>query len=363
MKIVSISFVPIEYIGVKKKLDSQYEAFQDCSDESDYFRFSGDGYFFNDKLLLKTSIGNKYLRKIQDVFIFIKILRSLPKDVDLIYIRYMRITPWFFFFLRKLKLNCKNLVLEIPSYPYDKEYPNKDILSFSDNFFRTKLDRFVDLITYYGDEFDSIFGVKCLRITNGVSLSDNPLIVKDSIESGRALNFVAVANLAKWHGYDCFLNSIAIYVNKYSQDIHFHIIGSGAELTELVELTSKLNIDKNVTFHGPKSGKELDLLYNKMDVAICSLGLYRIGHDLLSPLKPAEYIARGLPIVLANNDDRFCGSENFIYRAPNNDSLLDVKSIIEWYLNNDKAPSEIRKYAQDNLTWNQQLYKVIKKIV
>lgn len=363
MNICHISFVPVSYLGVKKKIDAQVRAFEEQGNKVSYYRYEKDGFYCNDIRISKLCTPNKYIRKLYELLIFPRILGLMKNNNDCAYVRYMRISPWFYFFLIFLKRKVKKLVVEIPSYPYDKEYLRFDLIGFSDRFFRTRLKGIVDLFIYYGKEVSKIFDIDCLKIENGICKKDNPLINReDKSFNNNCLHLIAVANFAHWHGYDRLLYSLS----KEKDDGHhekwrLHLVGSGYEINKLKNLTYQLGLDNIVTFHGPKWGTELDSLYNSMHIAICSLGLYRIGQDRLSPLKPAEYVARGLPIVLANNDERF-KEEDFVFRCPNDDSIVNLNSIYEWYCNMTISKESIRDYAIRNLTWDKQVIRIINKI-
>ncbi|HAS8515458.1 TPA: glycosyltransferase [Vibrio vulnificus] len=363
MNICHISFVPVSYIGVKKKIDAQVRAFEEQGNKVSYYRYEKDGFYCNDLRISKLCTPNRYIRKIYELLIFFRILRLTEHNHDFAYVRYMRISPWFYFFLIVLKRKVKKLVVEIPSYPYDKEYFRADLIGFSDRFFRVKLKGIVDLFVYYGKHVHKIFDIDCLKIENGICKKENPLINReDKCFNKTSLHLIAVANFAHWHGYDRLLYSLSKEKdNGHQEKWRLHLVGSGNEINKLKNLTCKLGLDNIVTFHGPKWGEELDNLYNSMHIAICSLGLHRIGQDRLSPLKPAEYVARGLPIVLANHDERF-KDEDFVFRCPNDESLIELKSIYDWYWNMTISKESIRDYAIRNLTWDKQIVRIINKI-
>ena len=75
-----------------------------------------------------------------------------------------------------------------------------------------------------------------------------------------------------------------------------------------------------------------------------------------------EYCAKGLPLVVGYDDTSFSRDLSFYYQVSNDESLLDMEKIIEWYRNLKVIPEEIRKYAADNLTWDKQMKKVIDNI-
>lgn len=354
MNILSINFVPEKFIGVKNKIKSQNKCFKEHADNFYAAEYFGNEFLINESVIAKLLGKSALLRKVHEPFVFFKIISDLKKckDIDLIYLRYMRITPWFYIFILFLKSRTKKLVIEIPSFPYDFEFKKGSPLSISDKFFRTRLKGIVDLFTFFGDEKDTIFGVKALGLKNGVDATSIPISENYSYQG--IVNIVCVANFSRWHGYDRLINSFENVSNELKNSFRVHFVGEGTELEYLKKLTSVIGIDNIVKFYGPLSGKELDNVFNCNCIGAASLGLYRIGQERLTPLKPAEYVARGIPIILANDDPRFIG-EDFVYRVPNNDSLLDLNDIISWYQTHDFNSKYIRNFATTNLAWSSQI--------
>ena len=145
------------------------------------------------------------------------------------------------------------------------------------------------------------------------------------------------------------------------EKIKFHIVGEGSETAKLKKIVEdNIELHDIVIFHGFKLGKELDEIYNNSDIALGSLGNHRKGLLDGGGLKNREYCAKGIPFIKAGYD-RFENCQ-FIYDVPNDESLLDIEKIIEWYKNLKVTPEEIRKYAEENLTWDKQMKKVIDSI-
>ena len=158
---------------------------------------------------------------------------------------------------------------------------------------------------------------------------------------------------------------VEYYKNNPKEIINFHIVGDGDKklVNELKKIVKNNNLEKYVIFYGYKSGKDLDEIYNKTDIAIGSLGFSRIGLKEGSPLKTREYIAKGLPVILGYDDMSLKNTLNSIYQVPNDESIFDLNEILCWYRNLDKDPIKIRKYAEDNLTWDKQMKRVVDYIL
>lgn len=358
MKILHMNFVPENLLGVKRKLLGQTEALRKNGNTVVVGEYNKLGYTLGDDQIFALGIRNRLFRKFFEAFILFKLLRKISCEFDYIYIRYMRLTPWFFFFLKSLHKKGFKIIIEVPTYPYDQEYSN-GMLSYSDAFFRRRLYKYVLGITYIGASLKSIWGIPALAINNGIDVDNLKLSNgnRKTRTNSDEINFIGVANLADWHAYDRFIKSMSHLDTEVLSKVKFHIVGNGEALSYLQGLVKELELSKNVFFYGNKSGKELDNIFDSCQIGVASLGLYRIGHDFITPLKPAEYTARGLPFLLGNSDERFLDA-NFKYQLDNDDTTFDIKYILNWYHDLDFSPSSLRNYAIHNLSWETQMKKV-----
>lgn len=124
---------------------------------------------------------------------------------------------------------------------YSRTISNFDLIIAQSNFMRN------DLIEAYG--------LKC----DTVKVVNNPLDFK-SIESRATekidekfinrdkINIISVGGLRYQKGFDLLLE----LVKASKGNIHFHIIGEGAERDNIIQLTRDANIQKRVTLHGAK---------------------------------------------------------------------------------------------------------------
>ena len=106
-----------------------------------------------------------------------------------------------------------------------------------------------------------------------------------------------------WQGIDK-LASLA----EAMRDWTFHVVGCDGDDTE------------NLRFHGFLPRSEYEKLFYRCSVGIGSLALHRYGVDENSTLKAAEYLAYGLPVLLAYQETDFPGDYDYICRIPNVES-------------------------------------------
>ena len=78
-------------------------------------------------------------------------------------------------------------------------------------------------------------------------------------------------------------------------------------------------------------------------------------------MKNREYCAKGIPFIIGYEDKSFKNCK-FLYRVSNDNSLVNIADILEWYNNLKMTSEEIREFAIQNLSWDIQMKKVIDNI-
>ena len=352
--------------GVSKKILSQIKSLEKNGIEMELCCTEENNRIFYRKIYCKGIVLEKVNRRFELQIYYSKLLEYIiQNNYNFIYMRYLReANPFFNNFLKKLKQKKIKIILEIPTYPYDKEaeemYFFRRIRERIEKVYRQKIYKYVDkIVTYSQDE--KIYKIPCINIENGIDL-DMVALTKKKIKN--TINFICVSTCHFWHGIDRFLYSLLQYKkNGGKEKIKFHIVGEGSETPKLKKIVEEnIELQDIVIFHGFKSGEELDEVYNNSDIALGSLGFYRSGLKKGSTLKMREYCAKGLPFVVGYDDTSFSKDLPFYYQVSNDESLLDIEKIIEWYKNLKVTPKEIRKYAEDNLSWDKQMKKVIDNI-
>ncbi len=198
---------------------------------------------------------------------------------------------------------------------------------------------------------------KTKLIGNGIDVNSIKYVYP-KIEIIEKITIICVAQLEIWHGYDRILVGLYNYINsskKVLNKIEIYIVGDGNEKVNLIELCKKLGLENYVNFTGNLTGPELDDVFKKADLAIASLGSYRVNLKSSSPLKTREYTARGLPFVSADNDPDFQSDLPFVFKVPNDSTALDFYNILSWYVdlfNSGYKFNQIREYAMLNLDFS-----------
>jgi len=329
------------------------------------------------KIIKKFSPEKEYKNKYLFHYFFnrqyFKIFLDLDKEYkfDYYYIRRISpVTPAMLNALKKLREENKIIFYEIPTFPWKEEAKknfNKisycmDVLSYG------KLLKLVDYVpAIYNDSatLSKIEKKKFIKISNGISAKNIKL--KRNKKNDNTINFVSVAFTAKWHGYDRIIKGLyEYYKTNPEKEIYYHCVGEGSDLENLKTLVRELSLEKYVIFHGIKTGEDLDKVVDECDIAFGSLANHRKRLYADSALKNREYCARGIPFVIASDDQDFSETFPFVYRIPKDDTPVDVSQVIKWYENLIKEhpnySMEMRRYAEENLSWDAKMKPVIEKI-
>ncbi|MFH6572546.1 glycosyltransferase [Aeromonas caviae] len=349
--------------GVSKKILSQAYALKNIADK-----------FYFSKLSTKDNKLSRFIgNEVVATFAANKIGRNLAlffwdtrsiydfvvnNNINVVYMRYTHFSnPFIYILVKKLSKLGVRMYIEVPTYPYDDEYQfslKPDYLRFIiDVLFRKKVFSFVDNVITFSNE-DLIFERQTLKLSNAVSEEENSY-ANPSFNLKR-LDFIGVANLAFWHGYDRFITSLSKYVkSENSIDVYFHLVGSGKELASLKKLAEELEVAKYVYFYGELDGSDLDIVYSKAHVGVDSLGRHRSGNRVNNSLKSKEYVMRGLPLIKSHIDPSVDNTD-YYFQIDSSDEPFDLHDIVKWYINYAyyQKGNELRSYAINNYTWVKQ---------
>lgn len=277
------------------------------------------------------------------------------RECDFIYFRHPKYKNIAFIRLFK-QIKRKNpkvkIIMEIPTYPYDKELlvEKKDFtLYLKDKIVRkASLNRYIDAIAVLTPD-EEIFGVKTIRIRNGFDFSK--LRVRKVREDDKEINLVMCALMQVAHGYERLITGLYEYF-KYGgrRSIVLHFVGDGPELPYYKSQVRKYDLDSRVIFYGSKNWSEIEKIYDKCDLGVSALGLYKIGGERSDVLKVREYLAAGLPFLGAGYHDVSDYEElrQYILSFPNDPTPIDMEKVVMFYdkLYGKKNRDEIARMAE-----------------
>lgn len=350
-----------EHLGIHTKIMGQINALTNLGIKMDYIRMKNDYIVFKE---VQTDIKLNRAKHYLFFRYIISNIEDLVRDYDFVYIRFSFANPYMFKLAKILKNKGIKVFIEIPTYPYESELVNT---------LKNKVLKIVDRILWKVNKGNvyklvlttnkkELFGIKCINIFNGIDV--NNLHKVEGNNRDNIIRLIAVANISRWHGYDRVINGLSKYYlrDNEKKEVEFYLIGEGEEKENLEKLTRDLNCDKYVKFLGAKHGKELDNIFNHMDIGVSSLALFRAGggHD---PIKSKEYVGRGLPVILGYKDMALDETLEFVFNVSEDESDLDIEEIVKKYCAMNYTVDEIRNYAEKNLSWNSQMKKIVDEII
>ncbi|MDY0288977.1 MAG: glycosyltransferase [Sphaerochaeta sp.] len=191
---------------------------------------------------------------------------------------------------------------------------------------------------------------------NGINVESVKLKKNIFVEKNQ-IDIVCIASFAYWHGIDRLINGIHEYNGR--KKIVLHLIGGG---DGIADIQANINQDNcSIKIYGYKNSQEIDEIFDRFDLAICSLGIHRKGLLETSELKAREYCARGIPFITSSPDADFPRDFSYILKFQSNEDPIDINRIIDFYANlkaDTYSSSTLRKYALENLDWKIKIEKL-----
>ncbi|MDD3971583.1 MAG: glycosyltransferase family 1 protein [Clostridia bacterium] len=368
MKIFFLSFHGFNaHNGISKKKLAQIKGLKEsgCSVVNCYYTVNpenGDRLWMADDKVL-ANLGSGIWAKIRKRIDYTPIRNYIKKQqIELVYMRSEHnASPFLIRFVQQLSSLGVKTVMEIPTYPYDQEYitfESKCFL-FVDRMFRKRLAKELHAIVTFSNQ-KKIFGQRTIQISNGIDFSSIKL--KENQNRVDELHLIGVAEIHYWHGFDRVVAGLANYYNNGPVDcrVYFHIVGdfSGErEKNEILPLIEEYHLEKFVILYGSLYGPDLDLLFDRSDIGIGSLGRHRSNITYIKTLKNREYAARGIPFLYSEIDDDF-EKMPYILKVPADESPINTNRLIEFKRLVNETPEKIRNTVK-HLSWKNQMEKVL----
>lgn len=345
---ISVTFMDFDNIGgVQRKLLSQTKAFVELGMEVDMLIRSNGRIILYD--VMQKRIVNKYNGSSKyDIY---KIAKTIIDKYSYIYIRYPMSDPLFFSLLRTCRRFKAKVVVEIPTYPYDRQIRmgilgiRTSVVTWIDKIFRKNLKHYVDRICTYSLDSE-IYGIKTINTINGYDFSSvSPSLVSPNVEE--CINMIAVSGMHLLHGYDRMIEGLDNYYrNGGKRNLVLHVVGSGEIEPDYKILVKKLGMEKHVIFHGKQFGANLVKCYSGQALGVNSLAIHREGLKRESTLKTREYGAYGLPVISSSYVDAFSenGNDKYVLHVPADDSPININDLISFVDNiySDRDIEELR---------------------
>lgn len=244
-------------------------------------------------LLLKVLNVFRYGRRALSLSLLFYLEPFLKRKFDLIHVHF---GPQAMFYLFIKDLIDVPYVATFHGYDYSKVlssfqgkdyrglFRNADVITASSNYALNKIqelgcDARKLIKTPYGIEVDNI----TLRLRY--------------LQPSEELRILTVARLTEKKGIPIAVQAIAKLSSKYR--LRYDIVGATPEplKTHIRELIHKLNLDSNVTLHGPKTREELKKIYDDAHLFLMASHTSSDGDEESQGVVLLEAQAAGLPIV------------------------------------------------------------------
>ena len=292
------------------------------------------------------------------------------QHIELVYVRcFMNASPFNIRLFRLLQSAGIRTVMEIPTYPYDKEFASLPlkyrIEHIFDKLFRRRLASYMDAIVTFSEE-QQIFGRPTIRISNGVDFDSIPL--HQPVDGNHSsLHLIGVAEVHPWHGFDRVMTGLGEYYRQTAGDsscrkVFFHVVGgvSDVMMQGFKDILQRYDIERYVIFHGKLFGDDLTAVFNQCRFAIGSLARHRSGITVIKTLKNREYAARGLPFIYSEQDADFDG-QPYVRKVPADESPVNIRQLLDFYDHFQLSPQEVRQTVAQ-LDWKTQMGNVIERL-
>lgn len=299
---------------------------------------------------------------------------NIIQDPEFLYIRRTVADRDYISFLRRIKAiypYCK-IIIEVFTYPYDKDEFKKWNawpFYFKEIIYRRRLKEYVERLVVYTEE-KTIFGIPTICTMNGVDIESVSPVEGEYQEN--SITMIGVAYMQKKHGYERIIEGMKDYYRSgaVAYKIKLLLVGDGPQRHRYLELVQKYGLEEYIKFYPVTTGKQLDELYNKSDLALVAFGLYRIGfYGKISSLKVRECLAKGLPILTGSEIDVLDNNYKYMRVYPNTSERIDMFDVISFYesireigKSKKDVMNDIREYAIQHVSMGKAMQPIINYI-
>lgn len=360
------------------KFYDQIQALEKLGYEVGYFKSSRDAvyYFCGDKREKLTAICFSkvpIVGRYEEYRAFYKAAKKCANrfgKLDFAYVRYSLSMPKYCSMMKTLHRVCNRVVMEIPSYPPDKEEkadPDKSLLrrfryAFAHYYDKRALPH-TDLFALIGESGNEFFGRPAVNIQNAANVGNYKAHKRVLPYDG--IHILALAKMVNYHGYDRIITGLREYYNKGgTEEVYIHFVGpdDDGSLSLWRNLADSLMLAEYVTFEGPKYDAELEKVLDRCDIAVDGLGYHRKDMGWGITLKVSEFTARGIPFIASEAAGYSEYKIPFCYSiVPEDDSPVDIEKvvgIVREIRKIENVAEQMRSYARTKMSWEVQFEKI-----
>lgn len=370
------------YVGVLRKIRWQARAFQALGYRVTYTLWQGSRYrFVTESGTEEKDVGggsgilHRFAAAAEDYL--------ARRRFDVLYLRLDRMS---FDILKICRMARKNgagrIIIEFPNYPYLANYigsvrgvrPFRRHLTALAKVLRAAaedriaalfLHRVADAAVLIGDHAGRVFGLKAVRMENGVDVGEFSPVPEKRGRNADEVVLIGVAGTLWWQAYDRVLAGMYAYRQASpGRKLRLRFLMVGGDAKEMPAFRAQIRrygLEDDVECPGFQTGQALDELYARADVGVSSLGCYRRGLTSCSSLKAREYCAKGLPFLYAYEDAQLAGVP-FAVKLPNDSSPVDMETVVRFVERCRSHPGlgeEERRFAREHYDWKNIMRQVL----
>ncbi|MBQ3293617.1 glycosyltransferase [Candidatus Saccharibacteria bacterium] len=352
-------------IGISKKIKSQIENFEKLGFEVTYSAYTNNSVVIRkgetvvSEIRYPAFIPSKLYSVIRKFYWLKEVKKYLESSTiryDIGFIRWGAIDKSFLNALETLDTSCDKIIMDC--HGYHKNYKGHTLkgLYIEKTTKRNsyKLHKYIDIcLTETKDK--EVFGINAIPIDTGIDVDKyQPHKYAGSQDE---IHMISVANECPYHGYDRIIKEIARCKN---DNVFLHLVGKMSKKTQ--KLVNKLRLENKVYFHGYKTGKELNDIYNKCNIGVGPLAPHRTGGKEGTGIKTKEYFAIGLPYFYAGQELLVPNSYPYVLKFESDDTVIDIAKVVQFYnhIKDDHTMQEqMRSFARENFSWEKTFRKAL----
>lgn len=342
MKVAYVSRLSLDRErGVLKKVASQVRAWRAYGEEVRLFALAGTSRIWEGVADLPVDIVLSGTRLMPLVRAYTLMKRTIAWHPDVVYVRWGPNYPSLRMLMKRLptlvEINTDDVAEFRVLLPRIKYLYHR----LTRHHVLTSAAGFVCMTQELAERFRK-YRKPMIVVTNSINLSEYPQIPPTGNTNPR---LVLMANMPKdmqridWHGIDKIL-----WLARHFPKWQFDLIGVEAKQINLRNCRQP----PNVTTHGVLGRMDYERILLQADVGLGTLALHRKNMDEACPLKVREYLAYGIPTIIAYRDTDFPDPVPFLLRLPNTstnvmDHVFDIQQFAEAWTSK-RIPRECTKH-------------------
>lgn len=291
-------------------------------------------------------------------------------NYNFLYFRNQFLTTHLLRLLVWSKTHKVKIAIEVPTYPYIKEQ-----ITLRSNVFKKIAFILMDFVSFNLLYLfaNKMFVVKCsseadmkskmTEIFNGYSKANIEYTSLHRKKDSSIFTMIAVGWIHEYHGFDRIIEGIYKYKNEHGKnDVLFYIIGDGNYLPVLQKMVKNYSLENEVIFTGKKDKSDLVAYYEKANLSIGTLKLYKRFADIETSLKAIESFALKIPIVTSGDTPQFSRNQHLVIRVSNDDSVINISYLRDIVDEINKKVNNIDNEIFNQLTWENITSEIIREI-